>query len=256
MIAPITPTDRGRDGPGADPQVLPWHAALPAIARGRCETASQRLVVTVLLERWGWQSAQTAETAVDPVVVVSIRALVRSIYGPIGEEHAASHRRTLREALKGLERARRVRITPRSGPRGQRRIDLTPLLGSVADPCLPGAVEGTCAAALLCGACCTDGSCALCRAAVEFVRHRHGDEVAEIAARVVADAVACCSLCGCPPATPDRPIPSAYAGGLTIERSTTGARWECAVCGDPVPPRRRRYCSNACYHLAEVDRAR
>ena len=52
------------------------------------------------------------------------------------------------------------------------------------------------------------------------------------------------------------PLPATYAGGLAMVRSTPGARWDCAVCGDPVPPRRRQYCSNACYHLAEVDRAR
>ena len=98
-------------------------------------------------------------------------------------------------------------------------------------PCIPwDETQAHCVAGLLLGVrCCPGGDCALCR--------RAGARSRSLLAR--------CPLCGFPPPPPLQEIPPLPR----LDRSdrAVGGNHECRTCGRPLPPRRRTYCSFACW---------
>ncbi|MCK6530884.1 hypothetical protein L6R50_26095 [Myxococcota bacterium] len=100
-------------------------------------------------------------------------------------------------------------------------------------PCIPFDAEGRhCIAGLLLGVrCCPDGNCALCRRAGGRDPRSQGLDR--------------CPVCGFPPPPPLQAIPPLPR----LDRSdrVVGGNHECRTCGRPLPPRRRTYCSFACW---------
>jgi hypothetical protein len=107
---------------------------------------------------------------------------------------------------------------------------------------------GRCLEALLLGAaCCADGNCALCREAEAALARCGFDELA-IAERQLATwfdtAAAVCPRCGCaaPDALDVMPRWPRFLRRVGRRLATS----LCAICGDPVPVGRRRFCGEDC----------
>lgn len=120
-------------------------------------------------------------------------------------------------------------------------------------PCVRGSTtDETCIAGLLFGAACCDGGvCRYCDDAAEQAALRGYSRAAVERSRADYRAHDWCPICGYPSPPP---VPQLRRDDAP-ERSTSGL-WHCKLCGAPVPPDRRTYCSGSCYDLAEAHRPR
>lgn len=107
---------------------------------------------------------------------------------------------------------------------------------------------GRCLEALLLGAaCCADGNCALCRAA-QTALQRCGFNDLEVAQHQLATWFAAdapvCPRCGCAAPAAIDAFPAWPRFVRRVGRRVAGSL--CPICGDPVPPGRRRFCKEDC----------
>lgn len=114
-----------------------------------------------------------------------------------------------------------------------------------------------CVVGLLLGAaCCTDGSCGPCRATVARAR-RDGfsPEVAERSlGRSRVGLVDRCPVCDFPPPPPMLVVPQLPRLDRSEHAESNGH--VCRECGKTLGRGRRQFCSDACYVVADRDRAR